>query len=202
MESSLETKMSVTRTNVAVVAAFVTLLGAAGLSGGFRAAKPETMVVAELSATQEGIQPVRLRASPLSIEVYRSYVVDGARIVEMDVTNESSISMRASRFTQGIDLMHSNRGKGEQPRVSKHLYRRESTAPLTEVPLGISPVLNPGVSIEAILVLTDQLDFENQAYNVADADTLRFWSREYRKTPLDGSVGWWKGDVVGELILK
>ena len=66
-----------TRTN-ATIAGLLALAGVTGLAGGFEEAAPEEVVsAAELA------QPEELEVVPLTVQVQRTYVLDGARVVHM-----------------------------------------------------------------------------------------------------------------------
>lgn len=196
-------KVGVTRTNLAVAAACAVMLGAVGIRGGLGSADSDRVVVEPVPGLADSdAQPVKVTAVPLDIEVRRSYVVDGARVVEMDVMNKSPRPFSAYNLYMGVRLLDSDLPENEQPEIREQLVRRISNEPLQEVPEFGSVPMNPGVPMKLALVFTDQLDYEEQPVKAADADTLKIWSREYRKTPLDGSTDWWLGDVAAELVLK
>lgn len=70
-----------TRTN-ATIAGLLALAGVTGMAGGFEEAEPEAVATAA-----EMAQPEELEIAPLTIQVQRTYVLDGARVVHMRLTN-------------------------------------------------------------------------------------------------------------------
>mgnify|MGYP007104153230 CR=1 FL=1 len=171
-----------TRTN-ATIAGLLALAGVTGLAGGFEEAAPEEVVSAAESA-----QPEELDVSPLTVQVQRTYVLDGARVVHMRLTNTAERPIYAVQWRQAFDLEDSS--LEEQPEFQKIDERRTGDEDLESLPLPDNQVLNPGVPQDIALVFS------------GDGDTLVVWSMEYRKSFLDGDKTWFAKERVAEVELR
>ena len=171
-----------TRTN-ATIAGLLALAGVTGLAGGFEEAAPEEVVSAAESA-----QPEELDVSPLTVQVQRTYVLDGARVVHMRLTNTAERPIYAVQWRQAFDLEDSS--LEEQPEFQKIDERRTGDEDLESLPLPDNQVLNPGVPQDIALVFSGA------------GDTLVVWSMEYRKSFLDGDKTWFAKERVAEVELR
>ena len=96
-----------TRTN-ATIAGLLALAGVTGMAGGFEEAAPEEVVsAAELA------QPEELEVVPLTVQVQRTYVLDGTRVVHMRLTNTAERPIYAVQWHQAFNLEDS--ASEEQP---------------------------------------------------------------------------------------
>ena len=173
-----------TRTN-ATVAGLLALAGVTGLAGGFEEAAPEQVVTATETA-----EPQELDVSPLTVQVQRTYVLDGARVVHMRLTNTAERPIYAVQWHQAFDLEDS--ASEEQPKFQKIDARLTSDEDFESVPLPDNQLLNPGVPQDIALVFSGE-----------DAgDTLVVWSMEYRKSFLDGDKTWFAKERVAEVELR
>ena len=173
-----------TRTN-ATIAGLLALAGVTGLAGGFEEAAPEEVVSAAESA-----QPEELDVSPLTVQVQRTYVLDGARVVHMRLTNTAERPIYAVQWREAFDLEDSS--LEEQPNFQKIDARRTGDEDLESVPLPDNHVLNPGVPQDIALVFSGD----------GAGDTLVVWSMEYRKSFLDGDKTWFAKERVAEVKLR
>ena len=189
-----------TRTNV-TLAALLAVVGLLGLAGGFQEAEPLGLVTADLPADGRApAEPVAVEATPLEIEVRRSYVVDGARVVEMRLENTADRPISAPRLLTAFKLQDSGLPEAAQPKFGKINHRLTSPEPLKEVPFAGLVAANPGVPLDLAVIFTDPLD--GGAGSAAEADTLVIWSLEYRTSILDGSKSWLLSDPVAEVTLR
>lgn len=173
-----------TRTN-ATIAGLLALAGVTGLAGGFGEAAPEEVVTAA-----ELAQPEELDVSPLTVQVQRTYVLDGARVVHMRLTNTAERPIYAVQWHQAFNLEDS--ASEEQPKFQKIDARLTSDEDLESVPLPDNQVLNPGVPQDIALVFSGE----------GTGDTLVVWSMEYRKSFLDGDKTWFAKERVAEVELR
>lgn len=173
-----------TRTN-ATVAGLLALAGVTGLAGGFEEAAPEQVVTAAETA-----EPEELDVSPLTVQVQRTYVLDGARVVHMRLTNTAERPIYAVQWREAFDLEDSS--LEEQPNFQKIDARRTGDEDLESVPLPDNHVLNPGVPQDIALVFSGD----------GAGDTLVVWSMEYRKSFLDGDKTWFAKERVAEVKLR
>ena len=173
-----------TRTN-ATIAGLLALAGVTGLAGGFEEAAPEEVVSAAESA-----QPEELDVSPLTVQVQRTYVLDGARVVHMRLTNTAERPIYAVQWHQAFDLKDS--ASEEQPEFQRIDERRAGDEDLESLPLPDNQVLNPGVPQDIALVFSGD----------GAGDTLVVWSMEYRKSFLDGDKTWFAKERVAEVELR
>ena len=149
-----------TRTN-ATIAGLLALAGVTGLAGGFEEAAPEEVVsAAELA------QPEELEVVPLTVQVQRTYVLDGARVVHMRLTNTAERPIYAVQWRQAFDLEDS--AADTQPEFQKIDARLTSDEDFESVPLPDNQVLNPGVPQDIALVFSGE----------GAGDTLVVWSME------------------------
>lgn len=173
-----------TRTN-ATIAGLLALAGVTGLAGGFEEAAPEEVVsAAELA------QPEELEVVPLTVQVQRTYVLDGARVVHMRLTNTAERPIYAVQWHQAFNLEDS--ASEEQPKFQKIDARLTGDEDLESVPLPDNQVLNPGVPQDIALVFSGE----------GTGDTLVVWSMEYRKSFLDGDKTWFAKERVAEVELR
>lgn len=196
-KSSRETSAELARMRVVAAVSLVALTGVVGLGGGFISANPQKAVVTD--GETAGSSPVLIKATPFEMEIQRSYIVDSARVIEMRIVNHATVPMSEPDFVRGFKLLDSSRRDADLPFVSKSAHRIETGAPLEALPLGSTPPFNPKVPTKIVLVFQDSIDSSDKTFQVTDADMLQILSREYRRTPLDGSTGWWLGDTVAEL---
>ena len=190
-----------TRANAAIVG-LLALVGITGASGGLEEAEPEGFITA---SAPEGIhaveQPIEMTVAPFDIVIDRTYEVDAARVVEMQLTNTESRPIPAYDLLVAFRLEDSNRDEEEQPKFVKSIVRMEEPGPLTELPAGRDVTLNPGVPMNVALVFTDPPAQEENALRATEADRLSIWSLEYRESFLDGSMAWLLGELTAEVDL-
>lgn len=172
-----------TRTN-ATIAGLLALAGVTGIAGGFEEAAPEEVVTAA-----ELAQPEELEIAPLTIQVQRAYVLDGARVVHMRLTNTAERPIYAVQWHQAFDLEDS--AADTQPEFQKTDARLTSDGDLESIPLPENQVLNPGVPQDIALVFSGD----------GVGDTLAVWSMEYRKSFLDGDSTWFVKERAAEVEL-
>lgn len=185
------------------LAALLAAAGITGLSGGFDEAEPEGLVAATaLSGERPLAEPIEVEAAPFEIAIRRTYVVDGAWVVEMQVTNTASRPVSAPRMLTAFALQDSTLPADAQPRFGKINHRLTGTDPLTEVPFAGLVAPNPGVPLDMAVIFTDPLDDPAAAGTAARADTLVISELEYRTSILDGSKSWLLGDPVAEVTLR
>ena len=172
-----------TRTN-ATIAGLLALAGVTGLAGGFEEAAPEEVVsAAELA------QPEELEVVPLTVQVQRTYVLDGARVVHMRLTNTAERPIYAVQWHQAFDLEDS--AADTQSEFQKIDARLTGDGNLESIPLPDNQVLNPGVPQDIALVFSGD----------GVGDTLAVWSMEYRKSFLDGDSTWFVKERAAEVEL-
>ena len=177
-----------TRTN-ATIAGLLALAGVTGMAGGFEEAEPEEVVSAS-EVTDPVAQPEELEIAPLKIQVQRAYVLDGARVVHMRLTNTAERPIYALQWHQAFNLEDS--ASEEQPKFQKIDARLTGDEDLESVPLPDNQVLNPGVPQDIALVFSGE----------GTGDTLVVWSMEYRKSFLDGDKTWFAKERVAEVKLR
>ena len=173
-----------TRTN-ATIAGLLALAGVTGIAGGFEEAAPEEVVTAA-----ELAQPEELEAAPLTVQVQRAYVLDGARVVHMRLTNTAERPIYALQWHQAFNLEDS--AAHTQPKFQKTDARLTGDDNLESIPLPSNQVLNPGVPQDIALVFSGD----------GVGDTLAMWSMEYRKSFLDGDSTWFVKERVAEVELR
>lgn len=173
-----------TRTN-ATIAGLLALAGVTGIAGGFEEAAPEEVVTAA-----ELAQPEELEAAPLTVQVQRAYVLDGARVVHMRLTNTAERPIYALQWHQAFNLEDS--AADTQPKFQKTDARLTGDDNLESIPLPSNQVLNPGVPQDIALVFSGD----------GVGDTLAVWSMEYRKSFLDGDSTWFVKERVAEVELR
>lgn len=179
-----------TRAN-ASLAGLLALAGVTGLAGGFDEADPEGVV---LTAAPEATV---LQAAPLEVEVWRSYVVDDARAVEMRLTNTADRPIHAQQWHLAFQLEYSGQDE-TQSRMQVTDHRTTGGDQLQEVPLSESLTLNPGVPMDVVVLFRA----EPGAQPAAEADTLVLRSMEYRTSFLDGNTTWLTGNTAAEVRLR
>ena len=179
-----------TRAN-ASIAGLLALAGVTGLAGGFDEADPEGVV---LTAAPEATV---LQAAPLEVEVWRSYVVDDARAVEMRLTNRADRPIHAQQWHLAFQLEYSGQDE-TQSRMQVTDHRTTGGDQLQEVPLSESLTLNPGVPMDVVVLFLA----EPGAQPAAEADTLVLRSMEYRTSFLDGNTTWLTGNTAAEVRLR
>ena len=199
-KSSRKTSTELARMRVVAAASLVALMGVVGLGGGFLSANPQKVIVTD--GETEGTSPVWIKAAPFEMEIQRSYIVDSARVIEMNIVNHATVPISGPDFVRGFKLLDSNRREADLPFVPKSAHRIETGVPLEKIPRGSIPPFNPNVPARIVLVFEDVSDDADLSFEVAGADQLQIWSREYRRTPLDGSTGWWLGDPVAEVAFE
>jgi len=172
-----------TRTN-ATIAGLLALAGVTGIAGGFEEAAPEEVVTAA-----ELAQPEELDAAPLTVQVQRTYVLDGARVVHVRLTNTAERPIYAVQWHQAFDLEDS--AADTQPEFQKIDARLTGDGNLESIPLPDNQVLNPGVPQDIALVFSGD----------GVGDTLAVWSMEYRKSFLDGDSTWFVKERAAEVEL-
>lgn len=177
-----------TRTN-ATIAGLLALAGVTGMAGGFEEAEPEEVVSAS-EAADPVAQPEELEIAPLTIQVQRAYVLDGARVVHMRLTNTAERPIYALQWHQAFNLEDS--AADTQPKFQKIDARLTGDDNLEAVPLPSNQVLNPGVPQDIALVFSGD----------GVGDTLAVWSMEYRKSFLDGDSTWFVKERVAEVELR
>lgn len=175
-----------TRTN-ATIAGLLALAGVTGLAGGFGEAAPEEVVsAADLD------QPEELEVAPLAVQVQRTYLLDGARVVHMRLTNTAERPIYALQWQQAFHLEDSSLAADAQPKFHKIDARLTGDEDLESVPLPHNQVLNPDVPQDIALVFSGD----------GSGDTLVVWSMEYRKSFLDGDKTWFAKERVAEVELQ
>lgn len=190
-----------TRTN-ATIAALLALAGITGISGGFEEAEPEGFVtVADPVGVNVLAKPVELEVEPFTIEIRRTYIVDGARVVEMRLTNTSSRPISWSKYNTAFKLEASWLPEEQQPRFTRTTQRLIDDHPITEISSTNLAALNPGVPVDMAMIFADSLDESGAAVKAAEADTLVVWSLKYKKSILDGSTTWLTEDRSAEVSL-
>ena len=127
-----------TRTN-ATIAGLLALAGVTGMAGGFEEAEPEEVVTASEVADPVA-QPEELEIAPLTIQVQRAYVLDGARVVHIRLTNTAERPIYAMQWHQAFNLEESAADK--QPKFQKTDVRLTSDDNLESAPLPDNQVLN------------------------------------------------------------
>ena len=173
-----------TRTN-ATIAGLLALAGVTGMAGGFEEAEPEEVVTAA-----EMAQPEELEIAPLIIQVQRAYVLDGAQVVHMRLTNTAERPIYAMQWHQAFNLEDS--AADTQPEFQKIDARLTGDGNLESIPVPDNQVLNPGVPQDIALVFSGD----------GVGDTLAVWSMEYRKSFLDGDSTWFVKERVAEVELR
>ena len=103
-----------TRTNVTILA-LVVFVGLLGLRGGFEKADPEGFIHASAPVGINALaQPVEVEVAPFDIQIRKTYVLDGSRVVEMSLTNTQSRPV--TRLLSAFDLEVSGLPEEQQPR--------------------------------------------------------------------------------------
>lgn len=176
-----------TRTN-ATIAGLLALAGVTGIVGGFEEAEPEEVVSAS-EVADPVVQPEELEIAPLTIQVQRTYVLDGARVVHMRLTNTAERPIYAVQWHQAFDLEDS--AADTQPEFQKIDALLTGDGDLESIPLPDNQVLNPDVPQDIALVFSGD----------GVGDTLVVWSMEYRKSFLDGDSTWFVKERAAEVEL-
>lgn len=190
-----------TRTNLTIVA-LLALAGITGLAGGLEAAEPEGFMSVSAPIGENPLEsPVELHVEPLDIEVRRTYVKDGARIVEVQVTNTASRPLPSFDFMRMFVLKDSTLKEDEQPQFEEKFFRLKEAGEVPEDALGDVIILNPGVPVDVAMLFADPLDGAG-AGRALEADTLFLESSEYKASFLDGTKQWLYGDITAEVKLK
>lgn len=184
-----------TRSNAAV-AVVLALAGVFGLRGGFDEAAPEGFVSASVASQTS---PVQVEAQPFEIEIQRSYIAEGARVVEMQLNNTSERPIGGTELQLAFDLEDSSKGHDEQPRFTRSINRfyeqREG-----EVPRDTFVSANPGVPVDIAVIFSPGDGGDERALEAAD--TLVISTMEYRRSTLLDSMGWFSGIRMVEVDLK
>ena len=190
-----------TRTNMTIIA-LLALVGITGLAGGFEAAEPEGFLTVSAPIGENPREaPVELEVEPFEIAIRRAYEKDGARVVEMQVTNTASRPLPPTDFMRGFALRNSGLPEDQQPDFLEKFYRLRGEPELPDGPIGDQIILNPGVAVDVAMTFTDPLDGSGSGAALA-ADTLFIESREYRASILDGTKQWLDGDTAAEVKLR
>lgn len=190
-----------TRTN-ATIAALLALAGITGLSGGFEEAEPEGIVtVAQPVGVNVSSTPITLEIEPFAIEIRRTYIVDGARVVEMRLTNTSSRPISWSKYTTAFTLEASWLPEEQQPRFMRTTQRLIDGQPITTIAPTTLTALNPGVPVDMAMIFADSYEDPTAAVKAEEADSLVVWSLKYKKSILDGSTTWLTEDRSAEVSL-
>lgn len=194
------------RTN-ATIAGLLALAGITGLAGGFDAAPPEGFVsVVAPAGVNPLTEPATLHVDPFDLEVTRTYIHDGARVVEMRVTNTTTRPILAFDFMRVFQLKDSTLPDDEQPEFLEKFYRikEPSEGPFTPGEYDIFGDLldpNPGVTLDVAMMFYDPLDNPGSEQAVA-ADTLFIEEYKFKKSALDGTMMWLPGELSAEVVLK
>lgn len=190
-----------TRTN-ATIAALLAVAGITGLSGGFEEAEPEGFITA---AAPVGINvvstPIELEVEPFEIEIRRTYIVEGARVIEMRLTNTSTRPISWAKYGTAFKLEASWLPEEEQTSFTRVTQRLIDDKPITEIPFTNLTALNPGVPVDMAMIFRDEYVEPGAAVKAAEADTLVVWSMKYKKSILDGSTTWLTEDRAAEVAL-
>lgn len=190
-----------TRTN-ATIAALLALVGITGLAGGLEAAEPEGFVSVSAPIGENPLEsPVELHVEPLDIVLRRTYVKDGARIVEVQVTNTASRPLPSFDFMRMFTLKNSTLKEAEQPKFEEKFFRLKEVGQVPEDMFGDVIILNPGVPVDVAMLFADPPDGTGAGQALA-ADTLFLESSEYKVSFLDGTKQWLYGDITAEVKLK
>lgn len=186
-----------TRTNMTLLA-LLALAGVTGLLGGFDAAEPKGFFTA--AAPVVGEEPVQMKVAPLDVEIRRTYVKDGIRVIEMRVTNTTPVALGPFDLLKIFKLRNSELPHDQRPEFLSKTFRITGN----ELPLddfGEQIHSNPDVPLDIALAFYDPLDGSGPG-QAAAADTLVLESYEFKKSILDGDTSWLPGDVVAEVSLK
>lgn len=190
-----------TRTN-ATIAALLALVGITGLAGGLEAAEPEGFISVSAPIGENPPEsPVELHVEPLDIEIRRTYVKDGARIVEARVTNTASRPLPSFDFMRMFTLKNSTLKEDEQPKFEEQFFRLKEVGEVPDDLFGDVIILNPGVLLDVAMLFADPQNGTGVGQALA-ADTLFLESSEYKVSFLDGTKQWLYGDVAAEVKLK
>ena len=172
-----------TRSNLGI-AAGAAIVGLLGLGGGLDAAEPHAIV-----SLSSALEPVT--AAPFDINVGRSYVADGARVVELQMLNTSTRPVDVTSLNLMFSLEDPTLPAAEQPQVYAHTVRLVESVP-GQVPFGPLAYPNPDVPIDVAVI------FDNAPEG---ATTLVIESLEYRTSFLDGTKQWFTKDRAAEVAL-
>ena len=159
------------------------------MAGVFEEAEPEEVVSAS-EVTDPVAQPEELEIAPLTIQVQRTYVLDGARVVHMRLTNTAERPIYALQWHQAFNLEDS--AADTQPKFQETDARLTGDDNLESIPLPSNQVLNPGVPQDIALVFSGD----------GVGDTLAVWSMECRKSFLDGDSNWFVNERAAEVELR
>lgn len=187
-----------TRSNVTLLALLV-LAGVAGLVGGFDEAEPKGFIAA--AAPVAGDEPLEIKVAPLEVEIRRSYVKDGIRVIETRVTNTESVPMYSFDLGNIFVLRDAGVPREQQPEFLKKMFRINGSELPLEEPIGDTLISNPDVPLDIAFAFYDPLDGSGPG-RAAAADTLVLESYEYRKSILDGDTSWLPGGPVAEVSLQ
>lgn len=191
-----------TRTN-ATLAGLLALVGVTGIAGGFEEATPEDYVsVVAPVAAHTLAEPVSLTIHPFEMEIQRTYILEGRRVVEMQVKNIDSRAMFPSRFLGMFALENSSLTHDEQPKFVEKVFRVKNGEPVpVDEPIGWEVIANPGVPVDIALVFQDPLEAPDSGQAV-EADTLAITEFRYKKSILDGTMQWLPGEGLAEVRLR
>lgn len=191
-----------------VVAVLLILAVATGFFKGFDEGKREGFtIVADTNGTEPLEDPIELSYEPFDITIYRSYILDEARVFEMRIINTSSRPANIDGFyADTFALEHSELPDDEQPKFQLGAIRvdREHT-PLSEItvlPMGVS--VNPKVPLD-VAVVFQEYDGDakiKSSLRPDQADLLTVWSYEWRPGKINYDLAWWRGQQVAEIVLK
>lgn len=195
------------RTTVIVVVLLV-LAVATGSFKGFDERKREGFtIVANANGTELLEEPIELSYEPFDISIYRTYILDGARVCEMRIINTSSRPAKIDGlYGATFALEHSGLPDNEQPKYQVRTLRIDrADPPLSEIigpPLVFS--LNPKVPLDVAVVFEEyEGDLKNRSsLRPEQADLLTVWSYEWRPGRVNYDVAWWRGKQVAEIVLK
>ncbi|WP_095659192.1 hypothetical protein [Corynebacterium glaucum] len=190
-----------TRTNATIVA-LLALVGITGLAGGFEAAEPEGFVTVSAPLGENPLEPpVELEVEPFEITIRRAYEKDGARVVEMQVTNTASRPLSPTDFMLGFALKNSGLPEDQQPDFDEAFHRLKEIGEVPEDMFGDQFSLNPAVPMDLAMIFSDPYDGTANG-QALEADILYIRSREYRTSILDGTKRWLDGETTAEVKLK
>ncbi|PLA14982.1 hypothetical protein [Corynebacterium riegelii] len=189
-----------TRTNVTILA-LVVFVGLLGLRGGFEKADPEGFIHASAPVGINALaQPVEVEVAPFDIQIRKTYVLDGSRVVEMSLTNTQSRPV--TRLLSAFDLEVSGLPEEQQPRFLVSAARRSPGGEPLELPVYdvINP--NPGVPLDIAVVFTPADEGPQGQQLIDAADTLTIWTLEYKRSFLDNQMMWLPTQRMAEVSLR
>ena len=181
--------------------ALVVFVGLLGLRGGFEQADPEGFIHASAPVGVNALaQPVEVEVAPFDIQIRKTYVLDGSRVVEMSLTNTSKRPV--TRLLSAFDLEVSGLPEDQQPRFLVSAARLSPGDQPLELPVYdvINP--NPGVPLDIAVVFTPADEGPQGQQLIHAADTLTIWTLEYKRSFLDNQMIWLPTQRMAEVSLR